>query len=76
MIEFDRKLTPFSTRLLSKQCSFIYTTLKNFLTPTNNQDIFTLALILFIPPFILDYFITSSLCYFFHNLHARFWTTE
>jgi len=91
MIEFDRKLTPFSTRLLSKQRSFskrqwdiflisfflyfiIYTFLHFFLCPVKTVDIFTLTFILFAPPFILDYVITSSLCYFLHNLHARLWT--
>ncbi|XP_050058509.1 uncharacterized protein LOC114122540 [Aphis gossypii] len=91
MIEFDRKLTLFSTRLLRKQRSFskrqwdifllslflyflIYTTLREILTPRINGDIFSLSFNLFIPPFLLDYVITSFLCYFLHNLHARFWT--
>jgi len=25
------------------------------------------------PPFILDYVVTSSMCFFLHNLYARFW---
>ncbi|KAE9539588.1 hypothetical protein AGLY_004840 [Aphis glycines] len=91
MIEFDRKLTPFSTRLLSKQRSFskrqwdivlisfflfyvVYTLLHCYMRPTKSIDIHTLAFILFVPPFLLDYVITSSLCYFLHNLHTRFWT--
>ncbi|KAF0710760.1 Gustatory receptor, partial [Aphis craccivora] len=92
MIEFDRKLTPFSTRLLSKQRSFskrqwdiifisfflffIVFTISHFYLETFKVtvDIFIIPLILFSPPFILDYVITSSLCYFLHNLHARFWS--
>ncbi|KAF0759983.1 Gustatory receptor [Aphis craccivora] len=93
MIEFDRKLTPFSTSLLSKQRSFskrqwdiflisffLYFIVLKFLHfylmtfKVMTVDIFIIPFILFAPPFILDYVITSSLCYFLHNLHARFWT--
>ncbi|XP_050058508.1 uncharacterized protein LOC126550638 [Aphis gossypii] len=91
MIEFDRKLTPFSTRLLSKQRSFtkrqwdiflisfflyfiIFSFLGFFLIPLKAIDISVLTFILFIPPFLLDYVITSFLCYLLHNLHVRFGT--
>jgi len=47
---------------------------KFFVTPGKNVDISILLNVLFIPPFILDFYITSSLCFFLHNLHARFWT--
>ncbi|KAE9540051.1 hypothetical protein AGLY_005303, partial [Aphis glycines] len=28
---------------------------------------------LFLPPFILDYVVISSMCFFLHNLYVRFW---
>ncbi|KAE9539992.1 hypothetical protein AGLY_005244 [Aphis glycines] len=93
MIEFDRKLAPISTKLLSKQRSFskrqwdiflisfflyfiVYKFLHFVLSPVKTVNIFTLTFVLFAPPFILDYVITSSLCYFLHNLHARFLTVN
>ncbi|KAE9539353.1 hypothetical protein AGLY_004605 [Aphis glycines] len=91
MIEFDRKLTTISTKLLSKQRSFsksqwdmflisfflyfiVYKFLNFVFSPVKTVNIFTLTFVLFALSFILDYVITSSLCYFLHNLHARFWT--
>lgn len=52
----------------------VFVSLRIFVSPWKTVDIFSSAHILFSPPFFLDFVVTSFLCFFLQNLHARFRT--
>lgn len=52
----------------------VFVSLRIFVSSWKPVDIFSSTHILFSPPFFLDFVVTSFLCFFLQNLHARFRT--